>query len=134
MLFFCLFQYFEETEYQTESKRNETFRIVIFQPNVTQDTWTLLQAVPEEVTRVEGAPWECPPTSWAPRSSTDVLLPPIYTYVSLNDQNRSQKPNSTAATFCIHEIPSWGLFRSSAEGGIHRGGLLHHHHSPSDEV
>ena len=33
-----------------------------------------------------------------------------------NHQNRSQKPNSTAATFCIHEIPSWGLFRSSAEG------------------
>ena len=90
--FFCLFQCFEETEYQTESKRNETFGIVIFQPNVTQVTWTLLQAVPEEVTRVEGAPpLGAPPTSWAPRSSTDVLLPPIYTYVSPNDQNRSQK-------------------------------------------
>ena len=24
-VFFCLFQYFEEKEYQTESKRNETF-------------------------------------------------------------------------------------------------------------
>ena len=56
MLFFCLFQCFEETEYQTESKRNETFGIVIFQPNVTQETWTLLQEVPEAVTRVEGAP------------------------------------------------------------------------------
>ena len=33
-----------------------------------------------------------------------------------NEQGWSQKPNSTAATFCIHEIPSWGLFRSSAEG------------------
>ena len=79
-------------------------------------------------------PWACPPTSWAPQSSTDVLLPPIYTYVSPNDQNRSQKPNSTTATFCIHEIPSWGLFRSSIGGGIHHGGLLHHHHSSSDEV
>ena len=75
-----------------------------------------------------------PPPSWAPRCSTDVLLPPIYTYVPPNNQNRSQKPNSTAATFCIHEIPSWGLFRSSAGGGIHHGGLLHQHHSPSDEV
>ena len=30
MLFYCLFQYFEEKEYQTESKRNETFASVIF--------------------------------------------------------------------------------------------------------
>ena len=53
---FSLFQYFEEKEYQTESKRNETFEIVIFHPNVIQETWTLLQVVPEEATRVEGAP------------------------------------------------------------------------------
>ena len=75
-----------------------------------------------------------PPTSWPPCCSIDVLLPPIHTYVSPNDQKRSQKPNSTAATFCILEIPSWGLFRSSAGRGIHHGGLLHHHHSLSDEV
>ena len=75
-----------------------------------------------------------PPPSWAPCCSTDVLLPPIYTYVPPNDQIRSQKPNSTAATFCTHEIPSWGLFRSSAGGGIDHGGLLHQHHSLSDEV
>ena len=51
-----------------------------------------------------------PPASWALCCSTDVLLPPIYTYVPPSDQIRSQKPNSTAATFCIHKIPSWGLF------------------------
>ena len=136
MLFFCLFQCFEETEYQTESKRNETFGNVIFSSDKIQETWTLRQESHEAVTRVEGAPSPLgvPPASWAPRSSTDVLLPPIYTYVPPNDQIRIQKPNSTAATFCIHEIPSWGLFRSSARGGIHHGGLLHHHHSPSDEV
>ena len=131
---FCLFQCFEETEYQTGSKRNKIFGNMIFSPNVIQETWTLLQEALEAVTRVEGAPLGAPPTSWAPRSSTDVLLPPIYTYVPPNDQIRSQKPNSTAATFCIREIPSWGLFRSSAGGGIYHGGLLHHHHSPSDEV
>ena len=134
--FFCLFQCFKETEYQTESKQNETFGNVIFSPNVIQETWTLFQEVPEAVTRVGARPLPpgAPPASWAPCCSTDVLLPPIYTYVSPNDQNRSQKPNSTAATFCIHEIPSWGLFWSSTGGGIHHGGLLHHHHSPSDEV
>ena len=134
MLFFCLFQCFEETEYQTESKWNETFGNVIFSPNVIQETWTLRQGSHEAVTRARPSPWARPPTSWAPRSSTDVLLPPIYTYVSPIDERRSQKPNSTAATFCIHEIPSRGLFRSSTGGGIHHGGLLHHHHGPSDEV
>ena len=80
------------------------------------------------------APLGAPPTSWAPCCSTDVLLPPIYTYVSPNDQDRSQKPNSTAETFCIYEIPSWGLFWSSAGRGIHHGGLLNQHYSISDEV
>ena len=56
MLFFCLFQCFEETEYQTESKRNKTFGNVIFSPNVIQETLTLLQGVKEAVTRVGGAP------------------------------------------------------------------------------
>ena len=64
-----------------ESKWNETFGNVIFSPNVIQETWTLLQEVSGEVTRVEGAPLGTPPASWAPQSSTDVLLPPIYTYV-----------------------------------------------------
>ena len=31
---FCLFQCFAEKEYQTESKRNETFKNVIFGTNV----------------------------------------------------------------------------------------------------
>ena len=61
--------------------------------------------------------------------------PSSYIYLRTpKHQIRSQKPNSTAATFCTHEIPSWGLFRSSAGGGIHHGGLLHQHHSLSDEV
>ena len=75
-----------------------------------------------------------PPPSWAPCCSTDVLLPPIYTYVPPNYQIRSQKPNSTAATFCTREIPSRGLFRSSAGGGIDHGGVLHQHHSLCNEV
>ena len=74
------------------------------------------------------------PPSWAPRGSTDLLLPPIYTYVPPNHHKRPRKPNSTAATFCTREIPSWGLFRSSAGGGIDHGGLLHQHHSLSDDV
>ena len=43
-----------------ESKRNETFGIVFFQLNGTQETWTLLQKAPEAVMRVEGAPLGAP--------------------------------------------------------------------------
>ena len=37
---FPLFQCFTEKEYQTESKRNETFRSVIFGMNMIQETWS----------------------------------------------------------------------------------------------
>ena len=75
MLFFCLFRYFRETEYQTESKRNKIFGNVIFSPNVIQETWTLLQEVPEAVTRVEGAPWARP----LPRGPP--VAPPTYSFL-----------------------------------------------------
>ena len=48
---FCLFQYFEEKEYQTESKRNETFGSVIFGTNMIQETWTLRKRSFQEATR-----------------------------------------------------------------------------------
>ena len=79
-------------------------------------------------------PWARPPPSWAPRSSTDLLLPPIYIHIPENIQEHQRNPISTAATFCTQEIPSWGLFWSSAGGGIDHGGLLHQHHSLSDDV
>ena len=130
MLFFCLFQCFEEKEYQTESKRNETFGSVIFGTNVIQRTWSASQEAAKAATRVEGAP----PISWAPRAATYLLLPPIYTHVPREHQNKPRKPNSTAATFCTREIPSWSLHRRSARGGIDHGGLLHQQHSLSDEL
>ena len=109
-----------------ESKRNETFGNVIFGVNMIQQTWTRRQATNEEATRQGHA--------LHPRGSTDLLLPPMYTYVPPNHQQRSQNPISTAATFCTREIPSWGLFRRAAGGGIDHGGLLHQHHSLSDDV
>ena len=48
---FCLFQSFAEKEYQTESKRNETFGNVIFGTNMIQRTWTLRQEIKQEATR-----------------------------------------------------------------------------------
>ena len=48
MLFYCLFQYFEEKEYQTESKRNETFGTVIFWKIIILETWSSHQKILEE--------------------------------------------------------------------------------------
>ena len=67
-----------------------------------------------------------PPASWAPRASTDLLLPPIYTHVPRNHQRRPRKTISTTVTFCIRKIPSWSLHRRSAGGGIDHRGPLHH--------
>ena len=54
--FFCLFQYFKEKEYQTESKRDETFGSDLFKTNANQETWSGRQAANEAATRVPDAP------------------------------------------------------------------------------
>ena len=51
MLFYCLFQYFEEKEYQMESKQNETFGIVIFWKNIILEAWRSSQKILEEPRR-----------------------------------------------------------------------------------
>ena len=75
-----------------------------------------------------------PPPSWAPRASTDILLPPIYIHGPQKHPGAPWKTISTAATFCIREIPSWSLRRHSAGGGSDHGGPLHHLQGLSDEL
>ena len=79
-------------------------------------------------------PWARPPSSWAPCCSTDLLVPPIHIDIPRKHPEAPRNPISTAATFYTQEIPSWGLFRSSAGGGIDHGGPLHQLHGPSDDV
>ena len=74
---FCLYQCFAEKEYQTESKRNETFARIFLGTNAIQETWSGSQRRNGAATRQEGAP----PTLVAPPSSTDLLLLPIYTLI-----------------------------------------------------
>ena len=77
-----------------ESKRNETFGNVIFSPNVIQETWTLLQEVPEVVTRVGGMP--------SPPRRDPYLVGPLMlhrrtpsSYIYLHTPNRSGKEPKT---------------------------------------
>ena len=54
---FCLYQCFAEKEYQTESKRNETFGRIIFGTNAIQETWSGRRGSNEVATRVQGVPY-----------------------------------------------------------------------------
>ena len=56
VIFFCLFQCFEENEYQTKSKRNVTFGSDLFGTNAIQETWSGCQEAAEVATRQEGVP------------------------------------------------------------------------------
>ena len=70
-----------------ESKRNKIFGNVIFSTNVIQETWTLLQEVPEAVTRVEGAP--------LPRGP--LVAPPAYfflLYIHTYPQTSEEEPKT----------------------------------------
>ena len=78
LLFFCLFQYFKEKEYQMESKWNEIFGSVIFGTNVIQRTWSASHEAAEVATRVEGAPT---PTGRAPLSRGPLGRPPTYFFL-----------------------------------------------------
>ena len=76
--FFCLFQCFEGKEYQTESKRNETFRSDLFGTNVILGTWSGRQATEEVATRVPGAP---PTGGRAPNPRGPLERPPTYFFL-----------------------------------------------------
>ena len=56
VVFCCLFQYFEEKEYQTESKQNENFGGMIFGTNEIQRTWSASQEAAKAARSQEGAP------------------------------------------------------------------------------
>ena len=86
IVFFCLFQCFAEKEYQTKSKRDETFGRVIFGKNVIQRTWSGCQERSEEATRQGGTP--APRKRPHPRGP--LAAPPTYfflLYISIYPEN-----------------------------------------------
>ena len=75
---FCLFQCFEEKEYQTESKWNETFGSELFGTNAIQETWSGRQAANEAATSVPGVP---PGGGRAPHPRGPLERPPTYFFL-----------------------------------------------------
>ena len=134
MLFFCLFQCFEETEYQTESKRNKTFGNVIFSPNVIPETWTLLQGTKEAVTRVGGAPPRARPLPRGPLGAppTYSFHPYIPTYPKTSrteDRSGVPPPQASVAT----KNQSGPCSGTLSEGDPITGGHLHQPGAIHDE-
>ena len=136
MLFYCLFQYFEEKEYQTESKWNETFRKVIFGTKAIPGTWSASQGIIEEATRQGGmptplgralpsrGPLEAPPTDFFR------LYKPTYPK-NIDNQDRSGVPplQASVATKNLLGVHSGTL----PEGEPITGGHLHHPGALHDE-
>ena len=75
---FCLFQCFVEKEYQTESKRNETFPRIFFGTNAIHETWSGCQEAAEAATRHEGAPQG---GGHAPHPRGPLVAPPTYFFL-----------------------------------------------------
>ena len=134
-MFSCLFQCFEEKEYQTESKRNVTAGNVIFGTNVIQRTWSLLIAINQEGTR-QGA---CPPPGRALHPRGPLVAPLTYffhLYISIypktiREQKRSGVPPPQASVATKNQLgPCSGTL---PEGGTLTGGHLHHPGALHDE-
>ena len=136
LLFFCLFQYFEEKEYQTESKRNETFGSVIFGTNGIHRTWSASQ---EATIRARGRgrayPLGAPSTLVGP---TLLHRHTSSSYISLRTPKTSRehlKHNFHRRNLLYPRDPI--LEPSSVlrrRGNRPRRAFLHQHHSPSDEL
>ena len=78
VVFLCLFQCFKEKEYQTESKRDETFGSDLFGTNANLETWSGRQATNEAATRVPGAPLG---GGHAPHPRGPLERPPTYFFL-----------------------------------------------------
>jgi len=132
---FPLFPCFAEKEYQTESKRNETFGKVIFGKKAIRETWSARQGINEESTRQGARP---PPGRAlhphgplvAPLTDFFRLYIPIYPK-TFGEQNRSgvSPPQACVAT----KNQSGPCSGTLPEGGSLTGGHLHHPGALHDE-
>ena len=90
---FSLFLSIAEKENQTESNWSETSRNLFLERKQPRRLGVYVREATRKA-RGRGRahlPQVRPPPSWAPRCSTDVLLPPIYTYVPPKPTEASTK-------------------------------------------
>ena len=121
-------------------------------PNRIQTEWNLrddlswTESKPKDLELTSGTPWGSheawgraqggrrAPPSWAPRSSTNLLLPPIYIHVPRKHPGSTTKPYFHYRNLLYPWDPILGPFPALHRRGHYHGGLLHQHHSLSDDV
>ena len=131
MLFYCLFHYFEEKEYQTESKRNETFGSVIFWKNMILETSSPRQKILEEAAPPlqGGGPLSRGPLEHLPTDFFRPYIPPYPKTIEYQDRSGVPPPQASVATKNLSGAHSGAL----PEGGSLTSGHLHHPRALHDE-
>ena len=135
MLFFACFRVSKKRNIKRSRNGTKSTGEVIFGRKATGWTWTPRQERREVPTRVGGAPPRARPLPRGP-----LKAPPTYfflLYISTYPQmirygaKNLIPPPQTSVSMRSH----LGAYSGApSEGGIHHGGLLHQHHSLSDEV
>ena len=93
-MFFCLFQSFTEKEYQTESKRNETFTMIFLGMKAIQKTWSGSLELREAATRQEGVPrGQARPHPRGPHGAPPAYFFPLYILLYPENIQRSHETN-----------------------------------------
>ena len=135
MLFYAYFSVSRKRNIRWSQNGTKSTGEVIFGTNAIQETWSGLKKQPRRPREgrarrpIGRAPYLMGPSGGHRRTSSS--------YISLHTPKTSREPRrniSATVTFCIREIPSSSRRRRSSGGGIHHRGLLHQHHSPSDEL
>ena len=124
MLFSCLFQCFEEKEYQTESKRNETSGRVILERKQSRRLGVDGREASRKPRGREARPLVAPLTDFFR------LYMSIYPK-NIREQNRSGVPPPQASVATKNQ--SGPCFGTLPEGGTLIGGHLHHPSALHDE-
>ena len=133
---FSLFLSFTEKEYQTKSKRNKTLRWFFLDQKTPIGLGVQVRRTMRRRQGWRARPRGASPTLslWARRWVPNLDLPPIYSHIFQNPQREPRKYFFMAATFCSHDLPSWGLFQRSTRGGFNHEGHLYQPYCHSDEA
>ena len=135
VLVFSVFLTLFRSDFGTESKRNKIPEMIFSRTKEDQGAFAPSQVGPREPTSFHHATrgrrrWA---SLWLPWPPPDLGFAPIYSQIFRKKSEEPRKYFSTATNFRFREISSGDPSRRPAGGEFGVGGLLHHHHRPSND-